>query len=78
MYKELDKYKTGKRVEWSIGDKTETTKYYKDGYNAPLGDLINDFIEHKNKPRRKRKTYHAHLTKLYKTMLNSRSVNCSL
>lgn len=54
MYKELEKYKTG----------------VKDEYNAGLGDLMNDLIEHKSKPFWKRKYYHKHLTELYLQMLN--------
>lgn len=71
MYKELQKYATGKKVE-GIGvlpDK-QKIKIYHDEYVASLGDLINDFIEHKRKPFWKRKYYHEHLTKLYVKMLN--------
>lgn len=41
-----------------------------DEYVANLGDLMNDFIDHKNKPFWKRRYYHNHLTKLYIEMLN--------
>jgi UDP-glucose 4-epimerase len=45
-----------------------------DEYTADLGDLLNDFIEHKTKPFWKRKYYHKHLTKLYLQMLNKVSI----
>jgi len=71
MYKELEKYKTGKKVD-TIGvlpDKQEITIKL-DGYEAGLGDLMNDFIEHKTKSRWLRKYYHDHLTNIYIKWLN--------
>lgn len=71
MYKELKKFATGKKLD-GIGvlpDKQEIKITY-DKYQANLGDLIDDFINHKTKPFRKRKYYHNHLTKIYKDMLN--------
>lgn len=75
MYKELDKYKTGEKMD-GIGvlPDNQEIKIKMDEYIAPLGDLIDDFIDHKNKPFWKRKYYHDHLTKLYKKMLNTASV----
>jgi len=75
MYKELEKYKTGKKVPMVhnvVGGGTKTINL--DEYVANLGDLINDFIEHKQKPFWKRKYYHKHLTKLYLQMLNKISI----
>ena len=72
MYRELDKYKTGKKVN-GIGvlpDKQEMTIKY-DQYEFGLGNLMNDFINHKSKPFWKRKNYHNHLTELYIEFLNS-------
>lgn len=79
MYKELEKYKTNKKVE-SIGvlpDKTEI-KIYLNEYVFGLGDLIDDYIEHKNKSIFKRKYYHSHLTRIYKKMLNTVLIKNSL
>ena len=59
MYKELEKYKTGEKIN----------KHY-DEYKADLGDLLNDFIKHKSKPFWKRNYYHDHLTNIYIDMLN--------
>lgn len=73
MYEELEKYKTNGKIEVRcvFPYKTETNTHIKlDEYEAGLGDLIEDFIVHKNKPFWKRKYYHDHLTKLYKKMLN--------
>jgi hypothetical protein len=48
----------------------ETLKKTMKDFKIPLGDLINDFIEHKNKPFWKRKHYHHNLTKIYVKMIN--------
>lgn len=72
MYKELEKYKTKNKVERTFSTPDEQKIVIKlDGYEAPLGDLINDFIEHKSKPFWKKKYYHNELTNVYKRMLNS-------
>jgi len=79
MYKELEKYKTGNKVSQDfkvIGTETKVTLSY-DEYTADLGDLLNDFIEHKTKPFWKRKYYHKHLTELYLQMLNKVSITHS-
>ena len=71
MYKELDKYATGNKID-SIGvlpNKQEVTIQL-DEYQAGFGDLINDFIEHKNKPFWKKRYYHDLLTELYIKWLN--------
>ena len=75
MYKELKKFKTGKKIDSILvfTDKQEI-KIKLDEYEANLGDLMNDFIEHKNKPFWKRKYYHNHLTSIYKDMLNKITV----
>ncbi len=72
MYKELDKYKTGKKEKrtFVFPDK-QTSEFYVDIYNFPLGELIHDFIEHEKKPRWKRRYYHTHLTEMYKEILNN-------
>jgi hypothetical protein len=71
MYKELEKYKIDEKVRTTgvYSDGRETIIYL-DGYEAGLGDLVEDFIEHKTKPFWKRKYYHNHLTKIYKAWLN--------
>ena len=79
MYKELKKFATGKKKD-GIGvlpDKKEIKITY-DEYQANLGDLIGDFIEHKTKPLWKRNYYHKHLTKIYKDMLNKITINHGL
>jgi hypothetical protein len=71
MYKELDKFKTGKIIDGIVvlPDKQEV-KIKLDEYAVNLGDLVEDFIKHQTKPRWKRKFYHEHLTNLYKEILN--------
>lgn len=71
MYKELEKFKTGKKVE-GIGvlPDGQEIKIYHDEYVANLGDLMEDFIKHQTKPFWLKKYYHDHLTKIYKDMLN--------
>ena len=79
MYKELEKYKTGNKVPQDfkvIGTETKVTISY-DEYTTDLGDLLNDFIEHKTKPFWKSKYYHKHLTELYLQMLNKVSITHS-
>lgn len=71
MYKELEKYKTGERID-GIGvlpDK-QTINIKLDEYVANLGDLMQDFIKHESKPFWRQKYYHNHLTKIYLDMLN--------
>jgi len=71
MYKELEKYKTGKKID-GIGvfpDK-QTINIKLDEYVANLGDLIQDFIKHETTPFWRKKYYHKHLTKIYLDMLN--------
>ena len=78
MYKELEKYNTGIRVPRTY--KVECNGYSGEitsqelRYSANLGNLIEDFINHKNKPWYKRKYYHEHLTKIYKDWLNEVSI----
>jgi hypothetical protein len=69
MYKELEKYRTGIKVPATIGSNLKL-----DEYTAQYGDLINDFIAHKNKPFWRRKYYHSHLTEIYLEMLNKFSI----
>lgn len=79
MYKELKKYATGNKID-GIGvlpDKQEK-KITLDEFSVELGDLIEDFIYHKTKPRWKRKYYHNHLTKIYKDMLNFTTIKYGL
>lgn len=71
MYKELEKFATGKKVKGiSVLPDGQEVKIYYDEYVANLGDLMEDFIKHQAKPFWKKKYYHNHLTKLYKDMLN--------
>jgi len=70
MYKELEKYKTGSKLnQWRI-DYDTSELILLDEYKADLGDLLNDFIKHKSKPFWIRKHYHNHLTDIYIDMLN--------
>lgn len=54
MHKELDKYKTGKKILVPAiihrlnGTKEETT-YETEEYTFKFGDVLNDFITHKNR-----------------------------
>jgi len=78
MYKELEKYKTNKKVD-SIGtvinvDPQREVPIKLDEYDAPLGDLIKDFIRHETLPWWKKKYYHNHLTKLYLQFFNNINV----
>jgi len=72
MYKDLEKYRTGKKVPTvcNVVNNGGSLTVNLDEYTADLGDLLNDFIEHKQKPFWKRKNYHDHLTELYMKMLN--------
>ena len=72
MYKELEKYRTGGKLECQgkIFNSKENITIMLDEYEANLGDLLNDLIEHKQKPFWKRKNYHEYLTELYIKMLN--------
>lgn len=54
MYKELDKYKTGKKIPvpatiHHLNGTKEEIIYHADEYQFKLGDLLNDFIIHKNR-----------------------------
>lgn len=54
MYKELDKYKTGKKIPvpaviHHLNGSKEETIYQADEYQFKFGDLLNDFIVHKNR-----------------------------
>lgn len=79
MYKELEKFATGKKIEGvgTLPYKQEINIYY-DEYVVNLGDLMEDFIKHKTKPFWKRKYYHNHLTKIYKDMLNKIKISHGL
>ena len=75
MYKELNKYKTKNErpcnfAEIHLNPNNTIFTYQESEYVAGFGDLINDFIEHKNKPFWRRKYNHNHMTKLYIQMLN--------
>lgn len=76
MYKELEKYKTHNKIPtvYSVTNSQDEITINLDEYKASLGDLINDFIDHKTKPFWRRTYYHNHLTKLYLKMLNQVSV----
>jgi hypothetical protein len=72
MYKEIQKFKTGKKipVTYDIIGMNQTVTINEEEYRADLGVLINDFIEHKTKPFWKRKYYDNHLTELYMKFFN--------
>lgn len=75
MYKELEKYKTGEKINITgRGIYGSLLIMPTDEYKADLGDLLNDFIEHKTKPFWKRKYYHNHLTEVYLDMLNKLTI----
>lgn len=76
MYKELQKYKTGGQINITgSGINGSPLLIPTDEYKADLGDLLNDFIEHKTKPFWRRKYYHKHLTKMYLDMLNKLTIS---
>lgn len=71
MYPELSKYKIGKeprKVNVIGTDQTVTLMH--DRYDVPLGDLIDIYIDLKNKPWWRRKYYHSHLLEIVKDALN--------
>lgn len=74
-YDELRKYLSGKVIEIPTysntigGGKREGVGLFPE-YLIPVGSLINDFIEHKNKSWWKRKWYHDRLTEIYVQILN--------
>lgn len=74
-YKELWKYLTGRMIEIPTttntigGGKREGIGLFPE-YKIPVGSIINDFIEHKNKSWWKRKWYHDRLTEIYVQILN--------
>lgn len=71
MYPELEKYKTGKKINVTgVLPNGSEVPLEMDEYAYGLGDMINDFIDHKKKPWWKRHYHHKHLTKLYIKMLN--------
>jgi len=70
MYKELEKYKKDGFVKGEIEINGQKIFINLDKYESGIGDLINDFINHKNTPWWKRKYYHKYLTELYIKMLN--------
>ena len=77
MYKEIEKYKTCRIIPttyYLTTDTTNTIIINSDEYKANYGDLINDYLNHKNKPFYKRKYYHKHLTEIYIKMLNVFSI----
>jgi hypothetical protein len=75
MYKELQKYKTGEKIKITIKTINDNTLVIlTDEYKADLGNLLNDFIEHKTKSFLRRKYYHKHLTKMYLDMLNQLTI----
>ena len=54
MYKELDKYKTGKKIPVPViyhrlDGSTEENIHQVNEYQFKLGDLLNDFIIHNNR-----------------------------
>lgn len=75
MVLEFEKWKTGKKVKGKAdlvstqGSKEIDWEY--DMYEAPLGDLITDYINHINKPWWKRKYNHNFITKKYLEWLNN-------
>lgn len=75
MYKELEKYKTGGQINKYRIDYGTSQIIPLDEYKADLGDLLNDFIEHKTKPFWRRKYYHKHLTEMYLDMLNQLTIS---
>lgn len=79
MYKELDKYKTGNKMQQKVyytntGGKDIYLDTEVDEYEFNLGDILNEFIEHKNKSFLKKTYYHKDLTRIYKKILNKISI----
>jgi hypothetical protein len=76
MYKELEKYKTGRKIDkLALLPEQTTITIECDEYVSNLGDLIEDFIKHQTLPFWKRKYYHKHLTKMYKKILNQFAIS---
>lgn len=70
-YEELWKYLSGKMIEVpTITNNSREGIGLFPEYIIPIGSLINDFIEHKNKCWWKRKWYHDRLTEIYVQILN--------
>ena len=70
MFIELDKYKTGDSIENQKQPNGEIKPIKVVNYNFNWGSLLNDFIDHKNKPFWKRKKYHKDLTATYIGIIN--------
>lgn len=73
MYKEIKKYDTGKIVQIKydvIGSNGEQVTLPAQEYKGNLGDLVNDLITHRTKPRWKRQYNHNYVTELYVKMLS--------
>jgi len=81
MYKEIEKYRTGKKVKGTgviVNMDNREIELDLDEYKFLLGDLIMDFHKHMSKPRWRRNFYHKRLTKIYKGALNSISLTYSV
>lgn len=75
MYKELNKYKTGKKINGQarkikLDGTIMLVEHKYDEYHFTLGELMQDFIKHQTKPFWRRKFYHSHLTKIYRRVLD--------
>lgn len=81
MYKELAKYMTGThrpcfKTELHQNNSTAYTITYEEyEYVIPLGDLMNDFINHKTMSWWKKPEYYDQLTELYIKILNQETIN---
>ena len=76
MYKELEKYKTGKKVK-TIGvlpNKQEVDINLEE-YSFAVGDLVEDLIQHNKIYFWKKKYYHNHLRRIYVDTLNEIKIN---
>lgn len=83
MYKELEKYKTGNKLSGKANlikmDGThQTIDHEYDEYIFEFGELMDDFIKHQRKPFWRKKYYDAHLSKLYKRVLNEITIKTGL
>ena len=72
MYKELEQFKTGNKIDGkaTIVNTGQKIDYKYDECICPFGDLIYGFIKHITKSRLRRKFDHDLVTKKYKDILN--------
>ena len=82
MYKEFNKYKTGKTRPANraviVDECTFSFVVNETEYESGMGTLIDDFIAHKTKPFWKRRYSHRSVTKKYIEILNNITIRVYL